>query len=136
MPERVVLDTDVASLILRDQLASSVSRMLEPRTWCATFVTIGELWRWAEVGSWGPRRRRHLERWLASVTVLPYNVRVARIWGRISAAAAMRGRPRPINDTWIAAACMAHGLPLATLNTKDFAEYAEYDVLELAIHPR
>ena len=99
-------------------------------------MTVGELWHWAEVGSWGLQRRHQLERWLTSVIVLPSNVRVARTWGRISAAAVKRGRPRPINDTWIAASCMAHGLPLATLNTKDFADFAEYDVLELAIKPR
>jgi len=38
-----------------------------------------------------------------------------------------RGRPRPQNDSWIAACCLAFDLPLATLNVKDFADYAEYE---------
>lgn len=43
--------------------------------------------------------------------------------GRLSAAAIQRGRARPANDTWIAACAPAYGLPLATLNIKDFAEH-------------
>jgi toxin FitB len=58
---------------------------------------------------------------------------VARTWGRLSAAAIQRGRPRPANDTWIAARALAFGLPLATLNTKDFRDFAEQDGLNLII---
>lgn len=43
----------------------------------------------------------------------------------------MRGRPRPVNDTWIAACCLVDQLPLATFNTKDFADFAEHDGLQL-----
>ena len=43
----------------------------------------------------------------------------------------LRGRPRPANDTWIAACCLVERLPLATFNTKDFADFAEYDGLVL-----
>jgi predicted nucleic acid-binding protein len=31
----------------------------------------------------------------------------------------------------IAATCLVYGLPLATLNTKDFADFAEHDGLTL-----
>ena len=64
---------------------------------------------------------------------LPYSEDVARTWGRISAAAIQRGRPRPANDTWIAACALAYGLPLATLNTKDFKDFAEHGGLNLII---
>jgi hypothetical protein len=37
----------------------------------------------------------------------------------LNAAAKRRGRPRPINDTWIAACCLVRRMPLATLNVKD-----------------
>jgi hypothetical protein len=50
---------------------------------------------------------------------------VSRMWGRISADATRRGRPRPANDSWIAACCLARELPLATLNVKDFADYVD-----------
>ncbi|HXZ72058.1 MAG TPA: hypothetical protein VEH31_14495 [Streptosporangiaceae bacterium] len=49
----------------------------------------------------------------------------------MSAAATQRGRPRPVNDTWVAACCLAYDLPLATLNVKDFADFAEHDGLSL-----
>jgi predicted nucleic acid-binding protein len=51
--------------------------------------------------------------------------------GRISAEARRRGRPRPANDSWIAACCLAHQFPLATSNTKDFEDFAEHDGLQL-----
>jgi predicted nucleic acid-binding protein len=41
------------------------------------------------------------------------------------------GRARPVNDSWIAACCLAHGLPLATFNMKDFADFAGNDGLAL-----
>jgi predicted nucleic acid-binding protein len=68
--------------------------------------------------------------WLSTKAVLPYSADVARTWGEISAFAIRRGRPRPANDTWIAACCLMYGLPLATLNVKDFQDFAEHDGLE------
>ena len=56
------------------------------------------------------------------VVLLPFDEAVAVKWGEIQANARLRGRPRPVNDSWIAACCLAHDLPLATFNTKDFAE--------------
>ena len=38
---------------------------------------------------------------------------------------------RPANDTWIAACALAYGLPLATLNAKDFKNFAGHDRLNL-----
>lgn len=128
----VVLDTDVASRLLRDRLTGPLAGRLVGRLWCVTFVTVGELWQWADARSWGPARREELQTWLASsVVVLPAGDSVSRTWGRISAAALRRGRPRPANDTWIAAVCLARGLPPATLNVKDFADYADYEGLVL-----
>lgn len=34
-------------------------------------------------------------------------------------------------DSWIAATCLAYDLPLATLNVKDFADFAEHEGLSL-----
>jgi len=56
---------------------------------------------------------------------------VSREWGRAAAAARARGRPRPTNDSWTAACCVARGLPLATLNVKDFEDHVEHDGLVL-----
>jgi toxin FitB len=129
--EYVVLDTDVSSRILRDRLTDPIAARLTGRLWCVTFVTVGELWQWADMRSWGMRSRRELESWLASVVVLSASEAVARTWGRISAAAHRRGRPRPSNDTWVAATCLSRDVPLATLNVKDFSDFAEHEGLVL-----
>jgi toxin FitB len=67
------------------------------------------------------------------VIVLPYSEDVARSWGRISAAAIRRGRARPAKDTRIAACALTHGLPLATLNVKDFEDFGEHEGLNLIV---
>jgi len=61
------------------------------------------------------------------MVLLPYDEDVATTWGDLQARAQRRGRPRPANDTWIAACCLVDGVPLATFNTKDFADFAQYD---------
>ena len=129
--ERVILDTDVSSLSLKHRLPSTVLTRLVGKQACITFVTLGELSQWAELRRWGRRNRDALENWLGGVIVLPYSNDVAWTWGRISAAAIQRGRARPANDTWIAACALTYGLPLATLNVKDFEDFAEHDGLQL-----
>jgi predicted nucleic acid-binding protein len=72
-----------------------------------------------------------LSTWLKPIVVLPYDRTVAVRWGVMTADAQLRGRSMPVNDSWIAACCLAYGLPLATLNTKDFQEIADVEGLEL-----
>ncbi len=131
--DRVILDTDVSSLSLKHRLPSRVLTRIVGKQPCVTFVTLGELTQWAELRQWGRRNRDALEHWLGGVIILPYSEDVARTWGRISAAAIRRGRARPANDTWIAACALTYGLPLATLNIKDFEDFAEHDGLNLII---
>jgi len=127
----VVLDTDVASRIIKRQLDGPLAARLTAVAWCVTFVTVGELWQWATMRSWGRRTREGLEDWLSGVVKLDSDLVISREWGRISADARRRGRPRPANDTWIAACCLVHGLPPATLNRKDFEDFAEHEGLVL-----
>ena len=70
--------------------------------------------------SLGSHRREELAGWLSGIPVLPGDEAVGAVWGRLSAAAFQRGRPRPVNDMWIAACCLTHEVPLATLNLKDY----------------
>ncbi|MGH9185245.1 MAG: type II toxin-antitoxin system VapC family toxin [Acidimicrobiales bacterium] len=63
--------------------------------------------------------------------MLPYSDEVARRWGQLAASAQRRGRPRPVNDTWIAACCLADDVPLLTLNRGDFEDFARHDGLRL-----
>ncbi|GAB3818035.1 type II toxin-antitoxin system VapC family toxin [Micromonospora zhanjiangensis] len=127
----VVLDTDVASAILRGRLPDRLRARLVGKTPCITFVTLGELTKWTVLRSWGPRKLADLDRWRAGIVLLPFDEAVAMTWGRLQARAQLRGRPRPVNDSWIAACCLTHRLPLATFNGKDFADFADEDGLRL-----
>jgi predicted nucleic acid-binding protein len=99
-------------------------------TWL-TFVTIGELSKWGHLRNWGEVRQARLEGWVAQRPVIPYDRDIARVWGRLSAGAQRRGRPRPQNDTWVAACCIGLGVPLVTLNRKDFVDFASHEGLTL-----
>ena len=127
----VVLDTDVASLTHRGRLPGTLETRLLGRRPVLTFVTLGELTKWVQVRHWGGRSRQALADWLSPLAVIPGDDAVAVVWGRLSAAAHQRGRPRPTNDMWIAACCLVHDLPLATLNVKDYLDFVEHDGLRL-----
>jgi toxin FitB len=127
----VVLDTDVASGILRGRVSRRLLALLAGKTWCVSFVTLGELTKWTILRSWGPRRLADMADWQRGVVLLPFDRAVATTWGELQARSQNRGRPRPVNDTWIAACCLVNRLPLATFNTKDFADFAQYDGLDL-----
>jgi predicted nucleic acid-binding protein len=127
----IVLDTDVASQIFRRRLQATAARHLLGATPAVTFVTVGELTKWTLVRHWGPERLADLHRFLGGLAVLPYGPQVATTWGQLQARAQLRGRPRPANDTWIAACCITRDLPLSTLNTKDFEDLARYEGLPL-----
>jgi toxin FitB len=127
----IVLDTDVASASLRNRLPGQLRARLAGHTMAITFVTVGEFAKWRALRDWGPRRIADLARWRERVAVLQYDEAVAARWGLLQACAQQRGRPRPHNDTWIAACCLIDNLPLATLNTKDFADFAAHDGLTL-----
>ncbi len=129
---KVVLDTDVSSHSFRQILSPRLQARLAECTAYMTFATLGELSKWHFVRAWGPRRRADLAAWRKNVAVVETDERIAILWGELQARAMRRGRPRPQNDTWIAACCIAKGLPLATFNQKkDFEDFAIYDGLRL-----
>lgn len=126
----IVLDTDVASQSFKRRPAPILTRPVgfDP---IITFVTRAELTKWAEVHGWGPHNWQRLGQRLAGMPTLPGGDAVADVGGVLAAAVSKRGRPRPQNDMWIAACCLTYGLPLATLNVKDYADFAEHHGLAL-----
>jgi toxin FitB len=127
----VVVDTDVASTLLRRRASNDLAQALAGHILAVTFITVGELTKWTLVRRWGPRNLETMRTFLAALVVLPYDQRVAARWGELQAYAQLRGRPRPTNDSWIAACCLVRELPLATLNIKDFADFEQHEGLEL-----
>lgn len=126
-----MLDTDASSLLLKKRLPITLATKLIDAQLIITFVTRAELTKWAEVRNWGLRNRQLLADWMAGVPILPGDEDVADTYGVLAAEAMKRGRPRPMNDMWIAAACLTHGLPLATFNVKDFMDFKVHQGLEL-----
>ena len=105
----VVVDTDVASALLRRRTSDTLARQLAGHGIAISLVTYGELTKWTLVRHWGPRSLETMRVFLGG----------------------LRGRPRPANDSWIAACCLVRQLSLATFNIKDFADFAEHEGLEL-----
>lgn len=126
-----VLDTDVASRLHRRQLTDPLATRLIGREPLITFVTFGEPAKWVEIRNWGDFRRSELAAWVADIAVLPGDDAVAATWGRLAAAAVRRGRPRPVNDMWVAACCLTYDLPLATLNLRDYEDFQQHHGLRL-----
>jgi predicted nucleic acid-binding protein len=54
--------------------------------------------------------------------VLPFDARAAALYGSLAAARERAGRPIHALDAQIAAICLLEAAPLATRNTKDFAD--------------
>jgi predicted nucleic acid-binding protein len=128
---RIVLDTDVVSRFRAGRLPAGHLRLITSNRHCITFAIAGELWKGAQIQQWGGVRRAALDLWLAREMILSADLDVARVWGVITAGAGRRGRTRPLNDSWIAACCLESGLPLLTLNRRDFADFTEHDGLVL-----
>ena len=127
----VVLDTDVASLTHKRKLSGALATRLIGRKPLITFVTLGELAKWTEIRHWGARSRQELADWLSGIPILPGDEPVAAMWGHLSAAGVQRGRPRPVNDMWIAACGLTYDLPLATLNLKYYADFQTHHGLRI-----
>jgi predicted nucleic acid-binding protein len=70
------------------------------------------------------KRRDRLERWfeegIERIHCLPWEAATGLRWARLLAELRARGRSMPIKDSMIAATALVHGLPLATLNRRDF----------------
>lgn len=81
----VVVDTDVASVLQKGRAPDWVNRhVVGARMWL-TFVTVAELWKWAKVRSWREPNHARLDAWVSPRPVIPYDVGVARWWGRLAA---------------------------------------------------
>ncbi len=59
-----ILDTDVASLLHRRKLTGPLATRLIGREPLISFVTDGELTKWAEIHNWSGRRRGELAGWI------------------------------------------------------------------------
>ncbi len=119
-----LFDTDAISELLRPRPLPGYLRWLEtvPREeQFASAVTIGELFKGAYRSATRERHLRNIEeRVLPAVTVLPYDVSAARVFGMIRAELEQKGNILPDADLQIAATALYHDLELVTGNLRHF----------------
>src|SRR5688572_10041925 len=112
--EAVLLDTDVFSYLLKgDSRAGFYKPHVAGKTPAIAFVTVGELFHWTVKRKWGPRKIANLEQSLRSTIIVPYDLEICRIYGRLkSELRTIDGSDRVVgsNDLWIAACAMRHSL--------------------------
>ena len=78
-------------------------------------------------------RRQRLERWfdegVGRLRCVAWEAPTGLRWAQLLADMRRAGRSMPIKDSWIAATALAHGVPLATLDRRDF-EAAGVELVE------
>jgi predicted nucleic acid-binding protein len=119
-----LFDTDAISEVLKPRPAAGYVKWLAsiPREEQFTSaVVVGELFKGAFRSSAVARHLENVEeRLLPAVTVLPYDVGAARVYGQIRAHLESAGRPLADADLQIAATALRHDLELVTGNVKHF----------------
>jgi tRNA(fMet)-specific endonuclease VapC len=125
----ILLDTDVVSFLIKgDTRATTYAPLVQGNTLAVSFMTVAELFQWAVVRHWGPRRLNHLEQALAAYLVVPVDIEMCRIWGTLRAERRSVGKTISPQDAWIAATALRHNLPLVTHNASDYQGVATLDV--------
>ncbi len=119
-----LFDTDAISELLRPRpLASYLVwiRTVSREDQFVSAVTVGELFKGAYRSVAKEKHLRNIEeRILPAVTVLPYDIATARVFGEIRAHLEDQGRILPDADLQIAATAIHHGLELVTGNVRHF----------------
>lgn len=119
-----LFDTDAVSEVLKKKPATAYLRWLGeiPRAEQFTSaIVIGELFRGAFRSAEPSRHLENIEsRLLPALTVLPYDVAVARVYGQIQAGLATAGSTIADADLQIAATAIHHGLEVVTGNLRHF----------------
>ena len=129
----LLLDTDVFSFLLKgDTRANAYAALIQGHRLALSFMTVAELFQWAAVRNWGPQRIAHLEQTLTAYLIVPDDVEMCRIWGRLRAERQAVGHTISPQDAWIAATALRHILPLVTHNASDYQGIASLDVRTVA----
>ena len=115
-----IVDTSV--LIARETGRSVDIRSL-PDGLAVSVITIGELRSGVLAADNVETRDRRLSTLLGALSLdpLPVDAIVAEAWARLRQELRVRRRRMPVNDSWIAATAIAHGVPVVTQDD-DYAD--------------
>ena len=119
-----LFDTDAISEVWRPRPSKAYLKWLDGlplESQYASAVSVGELYKGAYRSANAERYLTYIEeRLLPTVTVLPYDVAVAKVFGQIRAALESQGKVLEDADLQIAATAIHHGLELVTGNVSHF----------------
>ncbi len=117
-----MLDTNICVDLIRGRSERILARMMEhpPAEVCLSSVTLSELEYGAAKSSNPARNRLALAKFIAPLSVLPYDDAVAPTYGRIRAGLERKGTPIGPLDTMIAAHALYLRLILVTDNEREF----------------
>lgn len=120
MVERVVVDTDVMSFVIKkDSRATVYEPELDGKQIVISFMTVAELKRWAIKKNWGAGRLAQLDLQFRNVVIYPVDLHLCQKWAEVMMLAETKGRPMSTQDAWIAATALQENLPLITNNARD-----------------
>ena len=115
-----MLDTNVASDLIRNPGGRAAQRArAEGDAVCVSVIVAAEL-RYGCAKKGSPQLLRRVEKFLAAVPVLPFDVPADGTYGRIRAGLEAAGRSIGSNDLLIAAQAQALGATVVTANTGEF----------------
>ena len=129
----MMLDTNIVSYIMRgSREAMMYLPLLQDKVLCVSFITVGELYFWAEKKRWGYQKRLQLENVLKKYVVIPYDFRIAKCYAKVRAERERKGLPISCADAWIAASAVRHDVPIVTHNVRDFRNISNLHVISEA----
>jgi len=124
-----LFDTCVMSEIIRDIPSPRVLKWMELIPDENTFIsvlTLGELFKGVHKAV-DTRRSNKIKRWIETDIIaglgdhiLPVDNDVVAAWGELCAEAEIKGRPRALIDSLVAATARVHHLTVVTRNVSDF----------------
>ncbi len=127
---KLLVDTNIVSYLMKgDARAKPYVPHLENKLLAISFITVGELYFWAEKNNWGDNKRKALETTLHNYIVVPYDNEIAKLYARVAAERERAGHRISNNDAWIAASALRHEVPLVTHNSKDFEQIPSLNII-------
>lgn len=123
-PSRAVLDS---SIFIAAESGRPLRADLLPEEGVSTVITLAELNTGVLAATDSSIRSQRLRTLtsVASMELLDVDVRAAEAWAQMRVFLAERRRRINVNDLWIAAIAVAHGLPIVTQDS-DFASLEDF----------
>lgn len=131
----LAVDTDAFSAVhwgrgRRDEFAA----LIAGHPLAMPFPVVGEL-KVGAIRGLGARGLAELERAVGVCVVIPSDARIVDQWAAMRARLMSQLKGEGINDLWVAACCVVHGLPLVTNNLGDFQAISNVAPSLRLVHP-